>query len=101
MDFVIMLGSLLADVPHTPTHPRDPDLGHRGAARSRTRRHPSTRAPTGIVGVLHTAALAGLPTPACGRPSPTTWPTPPRPRPSWTCCAASRTCSVCRCPRSC
>lgn len=63
VDAVIMLGALLADVPHTrplPASPASADPELRGLLGAR---RPTYEGPTGIVGVVtDTAARAGLPT---------------------------------------
>lgn len=63
VDFVIMLGSLLADVPHTRPIPVTLTSDTEELRAELDAEAPQYEGPTGIVGVLsHMAALAGLPT---------------------------------------
>lgn len=63
VDAVIMLGALLADVPHTRPLPATPASADPALRELLGARRPSYEGPTGIVGVVtDTAARSGLPT---------------------------------------
>ncbi len=63
VDAVIMLGALLADVPHTRPLPAKPSSADPELREALGAQRPTYEGPTGIVGVVtDTAARAGLPT---------------------------------------
>src|SRR5690606_32624418 len=63
VDAVIMLGALLADVPHTRPLPASPSSADPELRELLGARRPTYEGPTGIVGVVtDTAARSGLPT---------------------------------------